>query len=573
MYKEFFRLERYPFHNTPDPAFFFSSRGHREALASMVYGIQEGKGFTLVTGDVGTGKTMLVQALKNELGEQHILIEIANPWVTPEEVFNAVRQRIKATAAEDEALLDNLKKRLLLLAKKGQRVVLIIDEAHQLPERTLEGIRLLSNIETSTDKLLQIVLLGQDELASMLSLYSMRQVQQRIAMSVHLQRLTLNETAEYIQHRLRIAGGTGGLFPPNCVELVYRETAGSPRVINQLCDSALLFAFGRRCLQVTPEIVQDAIASLHPERRVNSLIAGTAGPSSLTTPATPSAAPTPPAAEPVATAPATADASAEALPFSLPSAHPHRAPPVVSASSAPGMQRWFPVLMLLAGLALGGGGLFYFQKSAGPEPQGGGKKTSGAPPASTHPAAAPVVPPPQTPPTLTTPPPALTAPPVAPPPAAARTQSPPLPGQSDASLAMREATIPQQGSLSMLASGEYGGWNETIRDLVVAANPKLHDPENVPSGTAVMLPVLTRESLVVRDSGGRFHVYFGSFDKADQAQANLEAIRRTWPDAQLVAAIRQGTAVQRLFVGAFASRNDALAVANSLWLKHLPRLN
>ena len=142
MYKEFFRLERYPFHNTPDPAFFFSSRGHREALASMVYGIQEGKGFTLVTGDVGTGKTMLVQALKNELGEQHILIEIANPWVTPEEVFNAVRQRIKATAAEDEALLDNLKKRLLLLAKKGQRVVLILDEA-------------TSSVDTATERVIQ----------------------------------------------------------------------------------------------------------------------------------------------------------------------------------------------------------------------------------------------------------------------------------------------------------------------------------------------------------------------------------------------------------------------------------
>ena len=234
MYLNYFNLTRFPFQNTPDPAFFFSRRSHKEALASMIYGIEQGKGFVLVTGDVGTGKTLLVQALKKELLDRHILIEIANPWTTPEDVLDAIRVRINVTTSGDNALFDSLRERLIALSSEGQRVVLIIDEAHQLSERMIEGIRLLSNIETNTEKLLQIIFLGQDELASMLSKYSMRQVQQRISLGHRLQCFNSKETAEYIEHRLRVAGGTPLLFPSDCVELIHQAAMGTPRVINRL---------------------------------------------------------------------------------------------------------------------------------------------------------------------------------------------------------------------------------------------------------------------------------------------------------------------------------------------------
>lgn len=574
MYKEFFKLDRYPFHNTPDPAFFYASRGHREALASMVYGIQEGKGFTLVTGDVGTGKTMLVQALKNELGDAHLLIEIGNPWITPEEVFETVRVRIKAGPAEGDALFEALKKRLALLAKKGQRVVLIIDEAHQLPERTLEGIRLLSNIETPTEKLLQIVLLGQDELAEILGRYSMRQVQQRIAMSFHLQRLNAQETGEYIQHRLRVAGGYAGLFQPECVESIFREAGGSPRVINQLCDNALLFAFGRRSSTVTADIVGDAIANFNPAKRGSEPLPAPA----VAAPATPAGKPVtdgarePARAEATAEKPVAGKSTADTLPFALPSAEP--AAPTISGSDGAGRKLLVPLVTLLVGLALGVGGLALIGKMQDKETAESKRKPTPAeqdilarPPAQTSPAPQQSVP-------ASRMPPAATPPVPAPPPAMPKNSHQPLPpGHPGAPLPTREVRIQQQGGLIQLVSGEYGAWNESVRDLIAIANPGLRDLDNLPVGTVVMLPALSREALVVGDATGQHHVYFGAFDKSDQAQQNLEAIQRTWPNAQLVTASRHGVAIQRLFIGPFASRSDATAVAGSLWFKHLPTLN
>jgi hypothetical protein len=150
---------------------------------------------------------------------------------------------------------------------------------------------------------------------------------------------------------------------------------------------------------------------------------------------------------------------------------------------------------------------------------------------------------------------------------------PPPPGHPDAPLGTREIRLQQQGGLIQLVSSEYGAWNESVRDLIAVANPRLRDLDNLPAGTVVQLPAVSREALVVRDGTGQHHVYFGAFDKADQAQQNLEAIRRTWPNAQLFATLSHGESIQRLFVGPFTSRGEALAVAGALWFKHLPTLN
>lgn len=591
MYKEFFSLTRFPFHNTPDPAFFFNSRSHREALASMVYGVQEGKGFILVTGDVGGGKTMLVQALKRELADQHILIEIANPWITPEEVLGAIRQRVDDQTTDDTALLDGLKQRLAALAEDGKRVVLIIDEAHQIPERTLEGIRLLSNIETSTEKLLQIVLLGQDELASLLARYSMRQVQQRIALNYHLQRFNCQETAEYIQHRLRVAGGTPLLFPADCIELIHQEALGSPRVINQLCDSCLLFAYGRQSLQVTVDVVRDAIANLHPERTIATPSAPPAETAPIASNPTPApetrrplepaisagAPPAPPPAPTPAPIPTPQAAPGAVLPFNLPNSNtdlPSSPPAHTGGAGNIGFRHL--IIALGLGLAIGALAIWGAQKPA-PVSPAPGQKTGMTPPVPAEGSSqlSSFASPPKAGPTA----PKLNPPVAAPTATATNPQTSsvsgqlPLPGSGGTPLATREAVIPPQGGLSMLASGHYGTWNETVRDLIIAVNPGVADLDGLPPGTRVALPTLTRDSMIVRDASNRFHVYFGSFDKADQALQNLEAVRRSWAGAQLVAGERQGIPNQRLFIGTFANQAEAQAVANSLWFKHLPVLN
>lgn len=582
MYKEFFGLLRIPFQNTPDPDFYFDSRSHREALARMVYGIDEGKGFILVTGDVGAGKTMLVQALKRELEGRHILIEIANPWVTPEEVEGAIRQRVDVRAADDSATLEGLKQRLATLADAGTRVVLIIDEAHQLPERTLEGIRLLSNMETSKEKLLLIVLLGQDELASMLSRYSMRQVQQRIALSYHLQRFNEKETTEYIQHRLRVAGATPLLFPEESIRLIHQESLGSPRVINQLCDNCLLFAFGRRSAQVTPDIVHESISHVrfdvaNPQPRDDGAVerqqqatSRTAGPGAG---AAGSASPAPAAAAEVM-----ANSAESRLPFALPGMEQgeraHAVPPA-GPSRSTGIGLRHLMLVLAMGLVIGALGLWYMQTRGlalvlTGNADAGARTAEAGLPSSTQ--RQPWREPAQAQPTAPIPKAALASVALTAADASARdadagmeTFQMPLPGT-------REGIIPR-GGLSMLGSNQYGAWNETVRDLISAVNPGLSDLESLPAGTKLQLPTVSRESLVVRDTKGNFHVYYGSFDDPADAQLSLEAIGRLWSGARLVPGKRDDVATQRLFIGSFATQAEALAVANSMWFKHLPVLN
>lgn len=580
MYKEFFGLSRIPFRNTPDPDFYFDSRSHREALARMVYGIDEGKGFILVTGDVGAGKTMLVQALKRELDGRHILIEIANPWVTAEEVEGAIRQRVDMQAPDDSATLEGLKQRLATLADAGTRVVLIIDEAHQLPERTLEGIRLLSNMETSKEKLLLIVLLGQEELASMLSRYSMRQVQQRIALSYHLQRFDEKETTEYIQHRLRVAGATPLLFPEESIRLIHQESLGSPRVINQLCDNCLLFAFGRRSAQVTPDIVRESIS--HARLDIAHSQSGDDGTerqqlaTSRTAGAGAGAAGSAPPV-PAAAAEIMANSAESRLPFALPGMEQgERSPPAPSAgaSRGAGIGVRHLILVLAMGLVIGALGFWYMQRqgktwvlsdSSAARPAAAASHPNARQPAWADPA------PPQ--PAAAIPKPALTSALLTPPPEAPDAAAAPVEPSVQLPLpSTREGIIPR-GGLSMLGSNQYGAWNETVRDLISAVNPGLSGLENLPAGTKLQLPTVSRESLVVRDTQGGFHVYYGSFDSPEEAQLSLEAMARLWSGARLVPGQRDGAAVQRLFIGSFATHAEALAVANSMWFKHMPALN
>lgn len=273
MYEEFYGLSRRPFENTPNPEFFFASKQHREGLAALIYGIKQSKGFMLVTGEVGSGKTFLIQSLKYELEEEnHIILEVATPWITPEELFAELPEKLGMDMdAEWGSLVfqAKLKEELERLHEQGRRVLVILDEAQQLPERTLEGIRLLSNFENEDAKLIQIIFLGQNELNDILGRYSMRQIRQRITLSRSLGYFNEIETRRYIEHRLAVSGCDKPIFDDDALSLIFRTSHGSPRLINLICDNCLITGYAHFSRQIDASIVREVLADLPPVHQEN----------------------------------------------------------------------------------------------------------------------------------------------------------------------------------------------------------------------------------------------------------------------------------------------------------------
>lgn len=264
MYKSFFKLTRNPFELTPDPTCFVPTKRHNEALAALYYGVRRHKGFVVVTGEVGTGKTLLLRCLLRLLKESKEVVYayLFNSRLSPTEFLQYILSDFGLPAAgknKSELLLE-LGQFLILRGAKKQTTVLIIDEAHHLSAEILEEVRLLSNLETTEDKLLQIVLVGQPELDEKLDSVGLRQLKQRIALRAHLGALDAEETRGYIDQRLQIAGGVGSssaLFPPETVALVFRHSRGFPRLINTICENALITAYARQIPSVTPDIIAD----------------------------------------------------------------------------------------------------------------------------------------------------------------------------------------------------------------------------------------------------------------------------------------------------------------------------
>jgi general secretion pathway protein A len=264
MYKKFFNLGRNPFDLTPDPTCFVPTKRHNEALAALYYGVRRHKGFVVVTGEVGTGKTLLLRCLLRLLKESK---EIAyaylfNSRLTPTEFLQYILSDfgLPASGKNKSELLLDLGQFLISRGAKKQTTVLIIDEAHHLSAEILEEVRLLSNLETTDDKLLQILLVGQPELEDKLDSVGLRQLKQRIALRAHLGALDAEETKGYIEQRLQIAGAdtfTSLLFPAATIEKVYRHSRGIPRLINTICENALITAYARQLHSVTPGIIED----------------------------------------------------------------------------------------------------------------------------------------------------------------------------------------------------------------------------------------------------------------------------------------------------------------------------
>jgi general secretion pathway protein A len=248
MYQEHFGLVRSPFEMTPDPAFLYLGEAHREGLATLVYGVQSRKGFVLLTGEVGTGKTTLLHALLAQLDRETLAAFIFNPRLDPLDFFRVLFDEfgIERPCHTKAEFLLTLNHFLIDRLQKDQPTLLIVDEAQNLSAEMLEEIRLLSNLETPTSKLIQIMLVGQPELWDKLSRPELRQLRQRIVLRHRLRPFDAAETTSYVEERLRLAGHTGkALFDRSALRAVYQASDGIPRLVNIVCDGALLLGFAR----------------------------------------------------------------------------------------------------------------------------------------------------------------------------------------------------------------------------------------------------------------------------------------------------------------------------------------
>src|SRR3954447_9223950 len=271
MYLSFFGLNEKPFAITPDPRYLYLSERHAEALAHLLYGINEAGGFVQLTGEVGTGKTTIVRSLLAQTPKNAEIALILNPKMTAPEFLLTICEELgigvpDAATESLKDLVDILSGYLLRAHAGGRRVVVVVDEAQNLAPSVLEQVRLLTNLETNTRKLLQIILIGQPELRELLARNELRQLAQRITGRYHLNPLTHEETAAYVRHRLRVAGATSDIFSPAALAEVHRLATGVPRVINVVCDRALLGAYSMDRHRVTPTLVRNAASEVFGKR-------------------------------------------------------------------------------------------------------------------------------------------------------------------------------------------------------------------------------------------------------------------------------------------------------------------
>jgi general secretion pathway protein A len=276
MYLRFYALNEKPFNATPDPRFLYMSPAHREALAQLVYAARERKGFVVLTGRVGTGKTTLLHALRQRLSAQAAISLVVNSSLSFDGILEYVLEDFgiaKGVESRSQRLIA-LKNFLVEREQTGQHTVLMLDEAHNLDAATLEQIRLLSNFETPNNKLLQILPVGQPELRAVLQLPELQQLKQRIELRCQIPPLTRDEAREYIRTRLRVAGARDlGVFSDAAVERITEYSEGIPRVISLVCDHSLLFGYADQKRRIDRQIVNQAIAYLEddgatPRRRL-----------------------------------------------------------------------------------------------------------------------------------------------------------------------------------------------------------------------------------------------------------------------------------------------------------------
>jgi general secretion pathway protein A len=278
MYEEYFGFTEKPFSLTPDPKYLFKSTSHANAFELLHYAIRRREGFVVITGDIGTGKTTLCRAILEQIDRKTFTALVLNPFLAEEDLLRVILQEFgvvsraevkhgRLLGVSNAELIEALNEFLLSLQRLGAQAVLIIDEAQNLPLQVLEQIRILSNLETEKEKLLQIVLVGQSNLKDLLRRAELRQLDQRVSIRYDLKPLSAEETSQYVQHRLSVAGGGAAVtFTPKALRRLHVCSMGIPRLINLLCDRALLSAYSAHTPRIVPPFVDAAAESLEIER-------------------------------------------------------------------------------------------------------------------------------------------------------------------------------------------------------------------------------------------------------------------------------------------------------------------
>lgn len=270
MYLAFYGLKKEPFHTTPDPNFLYLSPSHKEAMGAIIYGIERRKGFVAIYGEVGVGKTTIIRAyLEKTSDRKQKTVYILNPVLSFHGLLTDIFRSLDLVPSHDDSaeMVNQLQEALIQEYRSDSTVVLVIDEAQNMPVKTLEQLRLLSNLETSTDKLIQIVLIGQPELTALLNHPTLKSLNQRIALRATIQPLQPKESQAYIEHRVALSSSTGApLFTQGAMKLIIREAQGIPRRINILCDNALITGYGRQQKPVSVSEVREILADMNGSR-------------------------------------------------------------------------------------------------------------------------------------------------------------------------------------------------------------------------------------------------------------------------------------------------------------------
>lgn len=275
MYLKHYNLDQLPFRNSPDPRFFLETAKHNEALANLIYAVEQRRGFVLLTGEIGSGKTLVTHLLLQQVEDHALVALIRNTHLNSTQLVRLVCDEFSVpvgNATDKAAMLLALNQFLIQQLAEDRLVVIIIDEAQNLSDRVLEELRMLSNLETSSDKLLQIVLVGQPELRDKISQPHLEQLRQRIALNYHLAPLSRDEVAQYVSHRLQVAGARHNVvFTPEAIERIYKFSRGTPRLINGACDNALLYGFTAGVTSIDGDLVERVLKQsmqLSPRQRV-----------------------------------------------------------------------------------------------------------------------------------------------------------------------------------------------------------------------------------------------------------------------------------------------------------------
>lgn len=551
MYKSFYGLRLNPFENTPDPRFLFPSKSHREILASLRYGVENSKGFILIAGDIGTGKTTMIYALLRRIDSSYIVININNPKWTFSEIISylAAKLEVNIEGKDNFQILDRLQIKLEKLDYLGKRLVLIIDEAHLLSVSTLEDIRLISNIEKENKKLIQIVLVGQKEIYQTLQKDSLKTLKQRILINRELKPLDQKETRHYIEHRLRVAGTNTNPFDTRAMTLIWRKSKGTPRVINHICDNAMLIGFAEEKKTIGARIVKEVVKDMETGHkqprsyfgRANSRYGWLVGCALVIL---------------IILAAVYAKSKRPALlkeilpkfPISAQEQEKTQPEPEIIPKAAPAP---IEAAQQKASANLSGQQELSAQLQNEPIPQ----------PTETEKETAVIA--------------ENDQPAVAPTTAKVMLKLPQL-GEirneniSNASaLHNKQKKVMPKDYLYKIVLEEYGIVNDTVLDIIQIANPEIKDLNLIFAGQTIHLPQIRRQDLIVKDPSGRFHIHYASHYKYEDAQITRQNLLDQSIKAFVLPSVQGNNTVYRVYCGNFKTRNEAEEKLKTLEFKQL----